>query len=119
MFKKIKEKWNKLDDRTKKALKVGAFATACVGSLYVGANITKKLTAYKEKHRFDAYPRMKILFGRDDDLKEYYIALTRYAKDNETKTIEVGGCLLGNLDETLQILQSWVDYINEIETKSK
>lgn len=115
MFKKIKDKWNKLDERTKKAVKAVVAITACVNSMYLGADITKAWYNYKEKHKFDDYQRMMLTFDKDKDLGEYFLILGRHNKYDDTKRMDVAGCLLGTADKTREILKSWSDHIAKTE----
>lgn len=115
MFKKIKDKWNKLDEGTKKAVKAGLVVTACVGSMYLGADITKAWINHKDKHKFDDYQRMMLTFDKDKDLGEYFLILSRHNKDDYTKRVDVAGCLLGTADKTREILKSWSDHLAKTE----
>jgi len=98
MFKKIKDKWNKLDEGTKKAVKAGLVVTACAGSMYLGADIATAWFKHKDK-----------------DLGEYFLILGRHNKYDDTKRMDVAGCLLGTADKTREILKSWSDHIAKTE----
>lgn len=115
MFKKIKDKWNELDEGTKKAVKAGLVVTACAGCVYLGADIATAWFKHKDKHKFDDYQRMMLTFDKDKDLGEYFLILSRHNIDDYTKRMDVAGCLLGTADKTREILKSWSDHLAKTE----
>jgi len=114
MFKKIKDKWNQLDDGTKKAVKAGLVVTACAGSMYLGAHIVNAWYKYEEKHKFDDYPRYGIEFGKDEDLNMYYLKIGRAAIDRSAVKY-LAGVTLGSIEETKEFFNECQDYISKKE----
>ncbi len=117
MFKKIKDKWNKLDEGTKKAVKAGLVVTACVGSMYLGGDIVNAWYKHKEKHKFDDYQRMMLTLDKDENLGEYFLMISRHNKEDSTKYVDVAGCLLGKADETREILNSFLNHVDKLESE--
>lgn len=67
MFKKIKDKWNKLDEGTKKAVKAGLVVTACAGStylsMYIGADIAMGSVDEKRSNAIS-------MISKEEDVRE-------------------------------------------------